>query len=54
MFFDGTIQRFQFLGWIREIPVVLHLLNNAPARGDELWIGEPFETDYSSDLWTHD
>ena len=53
-FFDGTFQRLQFLGRIREIRVVLHLLNNAAARCDELWIGEAFEPGYSSDLWTHD
>src|SRR5438093_5899664 len=53
-FFDGTFQRLQFLGRIREIRVVLHLLNNAAARCDELWIGEAFEPGYSSDSWTHD
>src|SRR5947208_15275563 len=52
-FFDGTFQRLQFLGRIREIRVVLHLLNHAAPRYDELWIGEPFEPGYSSDSWTH-
>src|SRR5207249_12210810 len=28
-FIDGTFQRLQFLGRLREIRVVLHLLNNA-------------------------
>src|SRR5947199_7413535 len=37
-----------------QIRVVLHFLNNAAARCDELWIGEPFEPGYSSDSWTHD
>jgi len=35
LFIDGTFQRLQFLGRIREIRVVLHFLNNAAARCDE-------------------